>query len=219
MNGGLRYLRLLRNNRFSGRGALTQDFHAEGHRGVGHGVDTFHRFLGHPQIGAHGFERLLRDPSLDAQFCRATGDVRQRAHIGRDNAVLLRRNHLPDLFPRLDRGAGHQVDVTDLHRVGKRNHLSRGRDGARTAEKDKGRAEIDDKESEHTKHDRCIGNAHQASRRATAAFNGIGNVWIEAVDRDFHQACSSLRSPKRARRTRGGTKSSCRDVAKMISEE
>src|SRR5262245_20210139 len=36
------------------------------------------------------FERFLRDPGLDAQLCCAPGDVRQRAHVGGDDAVLLR---------------------------------------------------------------------------------------------------------------------------------
>ena len=35
----------------------------------------------------------------------------------------------------------------------------------------------------------------------------------------FIRLAPQIRSPKRARRTRGGTKSSNRDVAKMISEE
>src|SRR6266566_6854385 len=36
----------------------------------------------------------------------------------------------------------------------------------------------------------------KSSRRAAAAFNGIGNIWIEAVDRDIHQAGPSNPSPQ-----------------------
>ena len=105
-------------------------------------------------------------------------------------------SHLSDLFAGLDRGARHQVHVANLHGIRKRNHVSRGRDSAGTAEIDEGRAEIDDKESEHTEHDCCIGNAHESSGRAPAAFNGIGNIWIEAVDRDIHRAGSSNPIPQ-----------------------
>src|SRR6266516_3219918 len=48
-------------------------------------------------------------------------------------------------------------------------------------------AEIDHKETEHTEHDYCIGKAHESSGRTPAAFNGIGNIWIEAIDRDIHR--------------------------------
>ncbi len=90
LNGGLGDFRLLRDDGFARLGALPQHFHTEGHGGRGHGVHAFHCFLGHAQIRAHGFERFLRDARLDAQFRRAAGDVRERLHIGRDNAVLLR---------------------------------------------------------------------------------------------------------------------------------
>ena len=90
MNGGLRDFRLLRDNGFAGRGVLARHFHAEGHSGGGHNAEAFYCFLGHEQIRARRFEGFLRDPSLDAQFCRAAGDVRQRTHIGCDDAVLLR---------------------------------------------------------------------------------------------------------------------------------
>src|SRR5262249_12135861 len=90
LNGGLGDFRLRRDHGFAGRGVFTQNFHAEGHRGRGHGAQAFDCFLGHELIRARGFEKVLRDPRLDAQFRRAAGDVRQRAHIGRDDAVLLR---------------------------------------------------------------------------------------------------------------------------------
>ena len=90
LNGGLGDFRLLRDDGLLGRGPLAQDLHAEGHSGRGHGIDAFCRLLGHAQIGARCSERFLRDPGLDAQFGRATGDVRQRPHISCDDAVLLR---------------------------------------------------------------------------------------------------------------------------------
>ena len=90
LNGGLGDFRLLRDDGFAGRGVLAQDFHAEGHSGRGHGAEAFHGFLGHAQIGAHCFESFLRHPSFDAQFRHATGHVRHCAHIGGDDAVLLR---------------------------------------------------------------------------------------------------------------------------------
>src|SRR6266436_208957 len=74
--------------------------------------------------------------------------------------------------------------------------MSRGRDGARTTEIDEERAEIDDEETKHTEYDCCIGNAHQSSGRAPAAFDGIGNVGIEAVDLDVHRTGSSNPSPQ-----------------------
>jgi hypothetical protein len=90
LNGGLGDFRLLRDDGFAGRGALAQNLHAERHSSRGHGAEAFYCFLGHAQIGAHGFERFLRDARLDAQLRRAAGDVRERLHIGCDNAVLLR---------------------------------------------------------------------------------------------------------------------------------
>jgi len=74
--------------------------------------------------------------------------------------------------------------------------MTRGRDGAGTAEIHEGRAEIDNEETEHPEHDRCIGKAHQPSGSAPAAFDGIGNVGIEAVDLDVHRAGSSNPSPQ-----------------------
>src|SRR5215831_18042155 len=74
--------------------------------------------------------------------------------------------------------------------------MARGGDGAGTGEIDEGRAEIDNEETEHPEHDRCIGKAHQPSGRAPAAFNRIGNVGIEAVDLDVLRAGSSNPSPQ-----------------------
>src|SRR5215831_10192911 len=90
LNGGLCDFCLLRNDGFARRGILAQDFHSEGHGSRGHSAEALYRFLGYELIRASCFERVLRDSSLDAQFCRATGDVRQRAHVGRDDAILLR---------------------------------------------------------------------------------------------------------------------------------
>src|SRR4051812_30982750 len=102
LNRGLGDFRLLRDNCLAGRGLFAQDFHAESDGGR-HSVDTFCCFLGHAHIGARRFKRIPSGTSLDAQFCRTTGDVRQCAHISCDNAVLLRRTHLSDLFAGLDR--------------------------------------------------------------------------------------------------------------------
>src|SRR5215813_1909220 len=74
--------------------------------------------------------------------------------------------------------------------------MARGGDGAGTAEIHEGRTEIDNEETEHPEHDRCIGHAHQPSGRAPATFNRIGNVGIEAVDLDVHRAGSSNPSPQ-----------------------
>src|SRR5262245_18005905 len=103
-----------------------------------------------------------------------------------------------------------------MHGIGKRNDDARGRHHARPAQVEQGPAEIDDKEGEHAEHDRCVGQAHKPSGRATAAFDRIGHIWIETVDSQIHRAGSSRKS---ARRMRGGTKSSYRDDAKMISAE
>src|SRR5262249_29453306 len=149
LNGGLCDFCLLRDDGFARRGILAQDFHSEGHSSRGHSAEALYRFLGHELIRASCFERVLRDSSLDAQFCRATGDVRQRAHVG----------------------------------------------GC------------------------CVGDAHESSGCAPAAFNGIRNVRIEAVDCHVHGPAPQILSANKARRTRGGTKSSRRDEAKMISEE
>src|SRR5262249_8916697 len=97
--------------------------------------------------------------------------------------------------------------------------MARGGDGAGTTEIHEGRPEIDNEETEHPEHDRCIGKAHQPSGRAPAAFNRIGNVGIEAVILTSIRPAPQIRVPKRARRTRGGTKSSYRDAANIISEE
>src|SRR5262245_66521131 len=97
--------------------------------------------------------------------------------------------------------------------------MARRRHRAGSPEEDERGAKIDDEETKHTEHDRCIRDAHEASGRTPAAFDRIGNVWIEAVDRDVHWAAPRIRSPRSARRTRGGTKSSCRDAARMSSED
>src|SRR5262245_66682590 len=74
--------------------------------------------------------------------------------------------------------------------------MPRGGDGTGTAEKDEGRAEIDDEETKHAEHDCGISDAHEPSGRTPTAFNGIGNVGIEAVDLDVHRAGSSNPSPQ-----------------------
>ena len=64
-----------------------------------------------------------------------------------DDVVHLRRPDLSDLLAGLDDGAARHVHLADLHDVGKRNHISRGRDDSRSAKKHKWRAEIDDQDA------------------------------------------------------------------------
>src|SRR5262249_61183862 len=79
----------------------------------------------------------------------------------------------------------------DVQGTGKRNHVSPRRDRAGTGEVNKWGSEIEDEETDHPEHDHCIDKAHHPSGRAPAAFDRIGNIWIEAVDRDVHLAGSS----------------------------
>src|SRR5262245_47486436 len=74
--------------------------------------------------------------------------------------------------------------------------MPRGGDGTGTAEKDEGRAEIDDEETKHAEHDRGISDAHEPSGRTPAVFTGIGTVGIEAVDLAAQRAGSSTPSPQ-----------------------
>src|SRR5262245_35622062 len=88
------------------------------------------------------------------------------------------------------------MHLIDLHRKGKRNHVPRRRDDAGAAEKDERRAEIDHEESDQTEHDGRISNANESTGRAAAAFDGIGNIRVEAIDLNVHVRSSSNAIPQ-----------------------
>jgi hypothetical protein len=127
--------------------------------------------------------------------------------------------HPPDLVAGRDRGPRRHIDAADLHDIGKGYQVPRRGDNARAAEEDQGRAKVDDKESEHAEDAGRVNGAYKPSGSAPAAFDGIRDIGIEPVDHDIHETGSRTVAANSARRTRGGTKSSWRDVAKRISDE